>query len=131
MTHAAYIQLPVWARWLQRILFAGFYSLVLATGLRAAQLPSGIFLDLCGWVMVTAAIVCLIGVATRYYNIEMIGLYLACAGLCGGAMWAAAEDAWYAVYTVLAIVCGLGLRLLDLALIAWRARTDHYLTQGS
>lgn len=130
MAHTAYIQLPVWARWLQRILFGGFYSLVLATGLRAYQLPAPWWLDVCGWVMVTAAVVCLIGVASKFYNIEMVGLYLACAGLCGGAIWVAGEGAWYTVYTILAVCCGLGLRLLQLALIAQQARAERYFSQG-
>jgi hypothetical protein len=144
MAHTAYIQLPVWARWLQRILFGGFYSLVFATGLRAVQLSGPAMADatgwwgvltagllgVSGWVMVGAALVCIGGVASKFYNVEMIGLYLACAGLCGGAIWLASGSAWYTLYTVLAVVCGLGLRLLQLALIAQQARAERYFTPG-
>ena len=135
MAHVAYIQWPRWARWAQRILFAGFYSLVLASGLRAFQIPEprqwhGLLLDGSGWVMAVGAVVCMIGVASKYYNVEMVGLYFSCSGLCAGAVWASTGGAWYLVYTILALACGLGLRLLQLALIAREARTERYFTQG-
>lgn len=128
----AYILHPPWAKWLQRFLFVLVYSLVAMTGVRAIMIDqdAGIWLALDGWLMILAGFVSTFGALGRLYNIESIGLYLAVAGLFGGAWWAGAGGAWYTAYVVVAVAGLFGLRLLSLNRIAVAMRTEHHLTNG-
>lgn len=128
----AYILHPPWAKWLQRVLFVLVYSLVVMTGVRAIYIPEGggVLLALDGWLMVLAGLVSTYGALGRLYNIESIGLYLAVAGLAGGAWWAGAIGAWYTAYVVVAVAGLFGLRLLTLNRIDAAMRAEHHLTNG-
>lgn len=126
----AYILSPPWAKWLQRGLFVLIYSLIAATGLRAIGLDGGVFLSIDGWFLLGSSVVCLFGALRRLYNIESIGLYLALAGLAGGAWWTAAGGAWYTAYVVIAVAGLFGLRLLTLNRIATAIQHEHRLRVG-
>jgi hypothetical protein len=127
----AYIMHPPWAKWLQRFLFVLIYSLIVATGYRGIASDVGVsFLALDGWLLVLAGLVSTGGALGRLYNIESIGLYLAVAGLAGGAWWSAVSGAWYTAYVVVAVAGLFGLRLLSLNRIDAAMRAEHHLTNG-
>lgn len=132
LRYVAYILHPPWAKWLQRALFVLVYSLVAATGVRGITIEenSSLLLALDGYLLVLAALICTYGALGRLYNIESIGLYLAVAGLAGGAWWAGAIGAWYTGYVTLAVAGLFGLRLLSLNRIAVAMRAEHHLTNG-
>lgn len=126
----AYIARPPWARWLQRILLAMSYSLVVMTGLQAVTTHGGWFLDSSGWVMILGGVIATGGALARLYNIESIGLYIGIAGLLGGAFWVSGTGAWYTAYVVLAVTAFIALRLLSLTRVAAVARVEHELSLG-
>lgn len=122
---------PPWAKWLQRLLFVLVYSLMVMTGIRAITIDGGgVFMSADGWLMILSGIVSTYGALGRLYNIESIGLYLAVAGLAGGAWWTAASGAWYTAYVVVAVAGLFGLRLLSLNRISVAMKAEHYLTNG-
>lgn len=119
---AAYILHPPWAKWTHRLLLVAAYVLMGLLGWAITAVPGTITLS--GWVVVAGAVISLAGVFTRYYRIEAIGIWPQITGLLTVAIWlqlpqqAQGLSGWLvAAYSVL-----LGLRLLELNVVAWNAR---------
>jgi hypothetical protein len=120
----AYIMHPPWAKWAQRCLLVAIYAVMGLLGFAMLGQPQPI--EGAGWVVMAGALIALCGVATRLYRIEAIGLWPQITGLGLVVIWlqlpvqGRAVNGWLvAGYALL-----LGLRLLELNLIAWRARKE-------
>jgi hypothetical protein len=73
-----------------------------------------------GWVVTAGSVVSLIGVSTRYYQIEAIGIWPQVTGLVAVALLGAVGPTGALLVTAYAFL--LGLRLLELNVVAWNAR---------
>src|SRR5690606_5830229 len=69
----AYIQRPLWARWLQRVLYVIWYGLMVVAGY-AAWSGLGFPAHEAGAVIMFAAAVALFGAASGYYHGELMAL---------------------------------------------------------
>lgn len=114
----AYILHPPWAKWAQRFLLAASYAMMAFLGWAIIAGVPGL-LGSSGWVVMAGAAVSLIGSGTRYYQIEAIGIWPQITGLVIVALFGALGAGTVVVTAYCAL---LGLRVLELNVVAWNAR---------
>lgn len=120
----AYIDQPVWARWLQRILLTACYVLMGVAGFAATQLDFPA--QQAGYVVMVGAALSFAGVVTRLYQIEAVGLWPTIAGLWVVVVWLQIppQNAILSGWLVMGFTPMLAARLLALNLLAASARRD-------
>lgn len=120
----AYIMHPPWAKWLHRFLLLGGYILMGVAGYAATQL--GIPAQQAGYVVIAGSLLAIIGVLTRFYQIEAIAIWPQITGLLTCVIWLQIppQSAVLSGWLVAAYCFFLGLRLLELNVIAWNARRE-------
>lgn len=123
MDRYPYITQPPWAKWLQRSLYTLRYLCTGAAGWMAVYVTEVTSLHVAGWVMMGASVLALVGVATRYFHVELSALWFLCAGLVLAVYAIFGEGAWTTGTLVGALLPDLAARLLSLSLIARRARS--------
>ena len=123
----AYIMHPPWAKYTQRALLASSYVMM---GFLGWLIVAGVEgpIGSSGWVVVAGTVVSLLGVTTRFYQIEAIGIWPQVTGLL--ALIALGQLGSGSV--VVGAYCALlGLRLLELNVVAWNARKAMERTGGA
>jgi hypothetical protein len=121
----AYIMFPPWAKWVQRTLLLGAYAIMVVAGYAATTL--GHPAKEAGYIVIAGALAAIAGVLTRYYQLEATGIWPQIGGLVIAVIWLQIppQNAILSGWLVFAYCLFLGLRLLELNLIAWRARREH------
>jgi hypothetical protein len=117
-----YINQPWWARITQDTLYLAAYVLLAVVGLAAILLVDEWPAREGGWVMVPAAVVAIVGVITRLYNVELVALWPLIAGLLAIVVWMQLNDAQIGGWIIAALIPWMGLRVLVLSLVARDAR---------
>lgn len=117
-----YITHPVWARLTQDALYLAAY-----VGLGFVAVAAVLFVGEWpalqgGWVMLPAAALAIVGVATRLYNLELIALWPLLAGLGLIIVWMLLHDAVIGGWIIAALIPWMLLRALVLVLVARDAR---------
>lgn len=122
---SAYIVHPQWAKWLQRILYVACYLLTGVAGY-AAVTTLGSPAHEAGYAMMAGSALSLFGVVTRYYNLELLGLWPTLTGLAFCVVWLIIppQSAVLTGWLVAAYMPGLAARLLVLNLLASKARRE-------
>ena len=116
-----YILTPRWARFTQRALFLGRYVLLGTAGLVALNL--GTFsLAVIGWTLVLGSATALVGIVTSRFNLELVPIWFMLAALTWAAGYLFSTDRYATGVLVLALLPGLGERLLHLSLVALSMR---------
>lgn len=113
---------PPWARWLEEVIHVTRYLTLALAGivaLTAAQTPG---LPLAGSFITFCAMLSLVGVITRRYHIELIGLYFLAAAVCAASASMFLASFLTVAWLTFALVPLLAERLLYLHLIAVEAR---------
>lgn len=120
----AYIDTPAWARWVQRCLFIATYILMGLAGYAATSLDFPA--EHAGYVIIGGSVLSLVGVCTRLYQLEAIGLWPTIAGLWVCVVWLQMppQNAVLTGWLVAGFTPMLGARLLVLNLLASSARRE-------
>lgn len=118
----AYIDRPPWARWLQRFFFASTYVLMGVAGYAATTLDFPA--NYAGGPIMLGSLVSLVGIVTRLYQLEAIGLWPTISGLWACVVWLILpeQDAVLTGWLVAGFTPMLAARLLALNLLAKKAR---------
>jgi hypothetical protein len=116
---AAYILHPPWAKWAQRILLVACYVMM---GILGWLIVVGVTVGVngSGWAVSAGALLSLVGSALRYYQVEAIGIWPQITGLITVAILGGVGPTGALLVTAYAFL--LGLRLLELNVVAWNAR---------
>lgn len=119
----AYIQRPAWARWLQRILYVGAYALFGVAGWAAVE-ALGFPAHEAGYVAMGASVLAIVGVITRYYQLELVALWPLISSMAVWVVWLVIppQNAILTGFLVGAYIPFLAARLLALNLLANKAR---------
>lgn len=121
----AYIQRPLWARWLQRVLYVIWYGLMVVAGY-AAWSGLGFPAHEAGMVIMLASVVAAFGAATGYYHGELMALPPLMAALAVVVVWLQLppQSAVLTGWLVAGFIAPLALRFLVLSLLARRQRRE-------
>jgi hypothetical protein len=121
----AYIKEPPWARWLQMVLYILLYVCMGVAGF-AAVTQLGSPAHEAGYAMMAGALFCLVGVTTRFYHLELVGLWPLLTGLAFCVVWLVIppQNAILTGWLVGGFMPGLAARLLVLNLLANKARRE-------
>ena len=125
-----YLTRPPWARWFQLACYIGSYALTGVAGGAAGVLIDEWPAEQGGWTLVLASAIAIIGVSTRYYNLELVALWPVVGGLLACIVWLIMNDAILTGWLVGALIPWLLNRLLVLSLIARNARALHEAVVG-
>lgn len=117
-----YITHPVWARLTQDTLYLGAYVLLGFVAVVAILLVGEWPALQGGWVMAPAAVLAVVGVVTRLYNLELVALWALVVGLGLIIVWMQLNDAVIGGWIVFALIPWMLLRMLVLLLVARDAR---------
>jgi hypothetical protein len=110
---------PPWAKYAQRLLLVTCYTLMGFLGWAViAGVTVGV--NIVGWGIIVGAGLSLVGVTTRYYQIEAIGAWPQITGLVAVALLGAVGATGAMIVSAYAAL--LGLRLLELNVVAWNSR---------
>lgn len=120
---SAYIVLPAWAKWTQRLFFVAGYLLTGVAGY-AATAGLGFPAHEAGYVMMGASALAIVGVTTRLYHLELIALWPLLSGILICVVWLMlpAQGAVLTGWLVAAYAALLAPRVLALNLLATAAR---------
>lgn len=119
----AYIDRPAWARWLQRILLISGYLLMGVAGY-ASVTQLNFPAREAGYVMMAASALAIVGVVTRFYNLELVALWPLVTSIAVVVIWLVIppQSAILTGWLVAAYIPTLAARLLALNLLANKAR---------
>ena len=124
VSQRAYIDLPIWARWLERALFVLCYALFGVAGYAATTLnfPA----QQAGYVIMGACLIALGGVVSGFYQLELLALWpiIFAFGAVVVYLQVPPQNAVLTGWLVGAYMPLLGVRLLVLNLLASKARKE-------
>jgi len=124
LNFGAYIMSPPWARVAHRLLLIGGYIIMIVAGFAATTL--GFPANVAGCVVIAGGLLAIFGVISRYYQAEAVAIWPQITGLLTCVIWLQIppQSAVLSGWLVSAYCFFLGVRLLELNVVAYRARRE-------